>query len=191
MRILREPLVHFLIFGFAIFALSRIFAGSNATATGSGGEKTIIVTPEAMLKCGYVLDNLSPAELQQQINTYIREEVMVREARAQSLDTDDSTVRQALVTALERRLQYGAPDPAPPADSVLQDYLSQHATMFKTTDGKPPSLSNSNIHNAVLAAWNNDQRKAAIDAKYQELRQNYTVSVQMSATTKPAGAGKP
>jgi hypothetical protein len=160
-------------------------------ATQNGGEKTIIVTPAAMLKCGYVLDNLSDAEWKQTIDTYVREEVMVRQARELGLDTDDSTVRQALVTALERRLLNSAPDPTPPTDAVLQDYLSQHAATFKTADGKVPALSDANVHNAVLAAWMNDQRKATIDADYQKYRENYTVIVQASATSKPAGTDKP
>ena len=190
MRLLREPLVHFIIFGAAIFALSQIVGRSNGSGVATPGDRQIIVTPErvALLKSGYVLDNghdPTDAELQKLIDAYVREEVLVREARAQGLDADDSIIRRRLV----QKMEFAVADPPAPADAVLADYLAQHPAAFRKSDGTVPGLSD--IHNAVLAAWMNDQRKAESDQIYEKYRETYFVTVQMPATTSPAEAGKP
>ena len=186
MRILREPLMHFLILGAVIFTIS-MFVGHTASV-GTASDKQIVVTPDRveLLRSGFVLDyGRAPndAELQRLIDAYVREEVLVREARAQGLDQDDSIVRRQLV----KKMEFTVADPTPPADSVLADYLAQHPAAFRTPDGTTPALAQ--IHDAVLAAWMNDQRKAAIDEMYRKYLALYTVTVQTSAATKPAGAG--
>jgi hypothetical protein len=186
MRILREPLFHFLLLGAAIFGLSMLAGPGSGAGAGTAAGKQIVVTPEkvALLKSGYVLDNgrdPTDAEAQRLIDAYVREEVLVREARAQGLDQDDSIVRRQLV----QKMEFAVADPAAPADSVLEDYLSQHAAAFRKADGTTPALAE--IHGAVLAAWMNDQRKLAIDAMYQKYRAEYQVTIQTPATTQPGG----
>jgi hypothetical protein len=102
MRLFREPLVHFLIIGAAIFVLSLVTGrGTAGTGAASGGpvDRTVIVTAAEMslLSNGFVLDNgraPTDAELQKLVDAYVREEILVREARAQGLDRDDSIGRR-------------------------------------------------------------------------------------------------
>jgi hypothetical protein len=188
MRILREPLVHFLLLGAALFAVS-IFVGRGTGAGGGGGnDKKIAVTAEkaALLRSGFVLDNSrepTDAELQRLIDNYVREEVLVREARAQGLDRDDSIVRRRLV----QKMEFAVAEPAAPADAELEKYLAGHPEAFRTAEGKLPALAE--IHGAVLAAWMNEQRKAALDALYQKYRAEYQVTVDMPAAGKAGGGG--
>jgi hypothetical protein len=188
MRILREPLFHFLLIGAAIFGISMFVGRPSGATAAAPTDKQIIVTPAeiALLKSGYQLDfgrEPDPADVQRLVDNYIREEILVREARAQGLDRDDSIVRRRLV----QKMEFEVADPAPPADSQLQAYLDQHPATFRTTDGKIPALAD--IHGAVLAAWMNDQRKLAVDDMYQKYRAGYQVTIQASATSPTTKAG--
>jgi hypothetical protein len=186
MRILREPLTHFLLLGAAIFLISLFSGRGSSTSALAPTDRQIVVTPQqiGLIRNGYVLDNNrqpTDADMQRLIDAYIREEILVREARAQGLDRDDSIVRRRLV----QKMEFAVADPPPPADSELETYLAQHAAMFRTPDGKVPALAE--IHGAVLAAWINDQRKPAVEEMYRKYRGLYQVTVQTPPATKPAG----
>lgn len=187
MRILREPLVQFLLLGAALFALTLLGRGGGA---GGGSDKTIVVTADkvALLKGGFVLDNgraPTDAEVRRLIEVYVREEVLVREARAQGLDRDDSIVRRRLV----QKMEFAVAEPPAPADAALEKYLAQHPESFRTAEGKLPALAE--IHGAVLGAWMNERREAALDALYEKYRAEYRVSVDMPAAGRAGGGGGP
>lgn len=190
MRILREPLLHFLLIGAAIFALSMLTGRGSSSGGAPASDKQIVVTPDkvALLRNGYVLDNNrepTDADVQRLIDAYVREEILVREARAQGLDRDDSIVRRRLV----QKMEFAVADPPPPPDSELETYLTQHPDAFRKSDGKVPTLAE--IHGAVLAAWMNDQRKQANEEIYRKYRAQYQVTVQMPPTTKASGSSAP
>jgi hypothetical protein len=191
MRLLREPLVQFLLLGSALFALSTFVGHGSGAGGGTVSDKQIIVTPQqvALLKSGFVLDNgrePTDADLQRLIDAYVREEVLVREARAQGLDRDDSIVRRRLV----QKMEFAVPEPAAPADSVLEEYLSRHPAAFASAGRKTPALSQ--IHGAVLAAWMNDQRRKELDEIYQRYRAEYQVTLQQPpSNTNPTAGGTP
>jgi hypothetical protein len=147
-----------------------------------------VVTAEkvALLKGGFVLDNgreATEADAQRLIDMYVREEVLVREARAQGLDRDDSMVRRRLVQKMEYAVAY----PAAPPEAELEKYLAGHAEAFRKADGGMPALGE--IRGAVLAAWTEEQRKGALEALYQKYRAEYRVTVDMPATRKAGGGG--
>ena len=188
MRMLREPLLHFLVLGAALFALSLFVGRGSGAGGGVGSDRQIAVTAErvALLKSGFVLDNgraPTEAEVRRLIDLYVREEVLVREARAQGLDRDDSIVRRRLV----QKMEYAVAEPPAPADAELEKYLAQHPEAFGTPEGKLPALAE--IHGAVLAAWTEERRKAALDVLYQKYRGEYRVTVDMPATGKAGGGG--
>jgi len=130
-RLLREPLLHFLLLGAALFA---------ASSWGSGGfeigSKSIVVTQGR-------LDHLATAfartwqrpptqrEMDGLIQEYVREEVYAREAVALGLDRDDLIIRRRLRQKLEV-VSEDLAAPAEPSTEKLQAYLKAHASTFAT-----------------------------------------------------------
>ncbi len=128
-RLIREPLVHFLLLGAAIFALSR-FVG---TESGPRRADTILVTQsnidrmiEAFARTW--LRPPSQAELRGLVDDYVREEAAYREAVAMRLDVDDTIIRRRL----RQKLEFLTHDlaAAEPTDEQLRAYFDQHADDF-------------------------------------------------------------
>src|SRR5688500_15398998 len=93
----REPLVHFVLLGAALFALHGWL-----NARGAPGTDTIVIDRGQVehLGAGFArLRHRAPTgpELQGLIDEAIREEVFYREAIAQGLDRDDEIVRRRMV----------------------------------------------------------------------------------------------
>ncbi len=129
-RLIREPLVHFLLLGAAIFALSR-FVGTESQRARTD---TILVTQgnvdrmiEAFSRTW--LRPPAPAELRALVDDYVREEVAYREAVAIGLDQNDTIIRRRL----RQKLEFIAHDlaMAEPTDEQLQAYLDQHGDDFR------------------------------------------------------------
>ncbi len=128
--LLREPLVHFLLIGAALFALAR-FTGSPAAQ----GPTHIVVTAQT-------IDGLvqgwqrtwgrppSPQELDGLIEDHVREEVLYREALALGLDRDDTIVRRRLRQKVEFLFEDLA-EQREPTEAELQAYLAAHAETFR------------------------------------------------------------
>jgi len=98
-RILKEPLLHFLAFGFLLFLVFEFVASDEDEAMNS---KTILVDRDTLLTfiqyqsktfepnlAAVRLDEMSDAELQVLVDDYVREEALHREALALSLDNED------------------------------------------------------------------------------------------------------
>jgi hypothetical protein len=127
----REPLVHFLLIGAALFALNAWLRPASAPA--AGGE---IVVTEARIR------NLAQSfgrtwqrpptreELDGLVESYVREEVMVREALALGLDRDDAIIRRRLQQKVEFVSEEAAAL-AKPSDGELDAYLKAHADVFR------------------------------------------------------------
>ena len=101
MRVIREPLFHFLILGAVIFAA---YSFVTRHKTDKPGE--IVVTQAAIenLVTGFTRTWQRPPtedELQGLVRDYIREEAAYREALALGLDRDDMIVRRRLRQKLE------------------------------------------------------------------------------------------
>jgi hypothetical protein len=129
---LREPLVHFLILGAALFALDAWLrpAASTSAATAE------IVVSEARIR------NLAQSfartwqrpptreELEGLVESYVREEVFYREALALGLDRDDAIIRRRLQQKVEFVSEQAAAL-ARPTDAELAAYLAANAAAFK------------------------------------------------------------
>jgi parvulin-like peptidyl-prolyl isomerase len=128
-RLLREPLLHFLLIGAALFLL---FGVSNG---GSSGAPRKILISEARTKA--LAENFAAvwmrppttAELKGLIDDYIAEEVYYREAVAMGLDQDDTVIRRRLRQKMEF-ISESVADSVEPADAQLQEYLAQNAGKF-------------------------------------------------------------
>lgn len=129
-KLLREPLLHFLVLGAALFALANWSDDPAGPA-----EDRIVVTPGRIehLAAGFRRTWQRPPteqELQGLIDSHIREEIYYREALALGLDKDDTIVRRRLMQKLEF-LTAEISDAVTPSDDELQAYLQQHADTFR------------------------------------------------------------
>jgi len=108
-RFLKEPLVHFLTAGLALFVLFGLVNDGKTPDT-----KVITVDHDALMTfiqyrikafnpviAEQRLRSLPDEELQDLIDDYVREEVLYREAIAIGLDEDDYVIRRRLVQKLE------------------------------------------------------------------------------------------
>jgi len=127
--LLREPLVHFLLAGLAIFFFYGVF---NRTV--DVGDRRIVVTEAQVqrLATQWVQTWQRPpsaAELDGQIRDYIKEEIYYREALRLGLDKDDMVVRRRLRSKMEF-LATSEAENAQPSDADLQKWLDQHAAKY-------------------------------------------------------------
>ena len=128
-KLLREPLVHFLILG-ALLLLASNFVNKRT----SGDSRKIIVTPGQIehLDDTFTRANQRPPtkeELEGLIRDYIRGEVYYREALALGLDRDDAVIRQRLRTKMEFISEDVAAQVVP-SENQLRAYLKEHPDRF-------------------------------------------------------------
>src|SRR4051812_42852496 len=101
MKLLREPLLHFLVLGALIFAGYKFL---NRHRTDKPGEIVITQGTVENLVTGFTRTWQRPPteqELTGLIRDYVREEAAYREALAMGLDRDDTIVRRRLRQKLE------------------------------------------------------------------------------------------
>ena len=127
----KEPLVHFLAIGAALFLFFHFSSGS----AGPGGQRIVITAGQIEhLAAGYTRAWQRPpteAELKGLVDDWVREEVAVRQAMATGLDRDDTVIRRRLRQKLEFLVEDSV-EAAPPTDAELQAWLVQHAEHFRT-----------------------------------------------------------
>jgi hypothetical protein len=113
LRLLKDPLVHFLLIGAALFGVSA-WRGEIIRA----GRERITITAEQVSKARNTAAlaqgrELSPAESNDLVESMVREEVLYREALTLGLDKNDDEVRRRLV----EKMNYLTQDLADPASS--------------------------------------------------------------------------
>jgi hypothetical protein len=129
-RWVREPLVHFVIIGAAMFV------AFHWRGAGGPGSNRIVITPgrvEAIVAGFTRTWQRAPTEeeLKTQLDEYVREEIAAREAMAMGLDRDDSIVRRRLRQKLEFLAEDTA-DEGRPTDAELQAWLDVNGERFRT-----------------------------------------------------------
>ena len=130
MKLLREPLVHFLILGAALFLLFGVVGGPDQEPV-----ERIEVTEGQI---GQLIETFTAArqrpptgeELQGLIDDHLREEIYYREALAMGLDRDDTIVRRRLRQKLEF-LTDDVVETADPTEQDLAEYYREHADDFR------------------------------------------------------------
>ncbi len=130
-RILREPLLHFLLIGAALFGVYRV-AGDRAGSENSSDR--IIVTSAGIerLATRFARTWQRPPtlrELEGLVDEHIREEVLYREAQKFGLDRDDTIVRRRMRQKMEFLLS-DVSEPAAPTDEELQAFLDENEARF-------------------------------------------------------------
>ena len=130
MKLLREPLLHFLFIGAAIYLLYGLFA----TPIPKSLDNTIVVSTgeiEWMKSSWQKRWNRAPTaeELDGLTQQYIKETVLYREALIMGLDKHDPVIRRRL----SQKLEFLAKDLValtPPTESELQAYFDQHQQRY-------------------------------------------------------------
>lgn len=128
---LREPLIHFLIAGAAIFTIYG-WAG-NAVDDDS---RRIVVGEEQVQRLASMWSQTwqrppNAKELDGLIRDYIKEEVYYREAKRLGLDEDDAIVRRRLRSKMEF-LATSEAENMTPADAILQTWLDKSPARYAT-----------------------------------------------------------
>jgi len=126
----REPLVHFLVIGAALFVFYDL-----TREQGSEAPNRIVMSSGQVeqLAANFKRTWMRPAtetELAALIENYVRDEVFYREALAMGLDQSDSVVRQRMRLKLEFLLEDLSSEEV--TDEVLLRYLQEHPDAFLT-----------------------------------------------------------
>jgi hypothetical protein len=126
--LLKEPLLHFIVLGVALFLLDEVRGGgseSNRIVIGSG--------QIAYLAAGFERTWTRPpseAELKHMLDEWVREEIAVREAFAAGLDRDDTVIRRRLRQKLEFLLEDSA-DLQTPTPAEQRAWYAEHADALR------------------------------------------------------------
>lgn len=128
--LLREPLVHFLIGGLALFALYGLVGQPDEAQS-----RKIVIDKDtiATLAAQYEATWQRPPtqeQLSALVNDHVREEVLYREGLSLGLDRDDAVVKRRLSQKVEvLSEEYGGSKV--PDDRDLQAYLEKHADTYR------------------------------------------------------------
>jgi len=130
MKLLREPLVHFLLLGAVLFLVFGIVDDSEESSL----DRIVVAAGQvAQLTEAFARTWQRPPtveELDGLIEDHIREEVYYREAMAMGLDRDDTIVRRRM----RQKLEFVTDDLVAafdPTDEQLETYLDEHPDDFR------------------------------------------------------------
>ncbi|MEJ2472219.1 MAG: peptidylprolyl isomerase, partial [Desulfuromonadales bacterium] len=133
-KLIREPLVHFLIIGAGLFLLYAWKVNPAALQGGSQSD-TIIVAQETInqLVAAFTRTWMRPptaGEVDNLIENHIRDEIYYREAVAVGLDRGDAMIRRKLRQKMEFILEDIAAQ-SEPTDAELQNFMQEHPEKYR------------------------------------------------------------
>ena len=125
----REPLVHFLVAGAALY-VALTWGGSPVDPS----SRVISVGPEEQAQIALTFERTmgrapTDAELDAAITRYVRDEVLYREALRLGLDQGDAVVRQRMVSKMDMSASL-ATELAEPDELVLLAYFEDNAARY-------------------------------------------------------------
>lgn len=163
-RLLRDPVLHFIVAGGALFLVTRFIAGPEQVQD----SQVIRVDRESLLvwmqyqanafdaqSFERALDNMAQAELEELIDDYVTEEVLYREAAALGLDRSDYIIRQRMVDKMRFLLTDLAGTETVPATAELQSWLEANRALYRIE----PSASFTHVF--IDAAGKSDEQALA------------------------------
>jgi len=130
-RWLREPLLHFLLIGIAVFA---VYAYTHRGRGGVESSRQITLSLDELGQMDMYFESQwhrrpTPAEFQAMVEDKIREEVLYREALAMGLDKDDTIVKRRMA----QKMQFLAEDVAAahePSTAELRAWFEKNGNKF-------------------------------------------------------------
>ncbi len=137
-RLLREPLIHFLLIGAVLFGLYGLTqSGRPATAP----SKEIRLSLDELAQLTLLFQSQwrrppTPQELERMVENKVQQEILYREALAMGLDKDDEIVKRRMA----QKMQFLAEDVAAarePTTAELKSWFEKNSAKF----AQPPRLS--------------------------------------------------
>jgi len=127
-RILREPLLHFLLLGLVLFAYY------GRVAPDDDGKRRIVVTQAEVDLLSTQFQGTwnrppSPVELNGLVDSYVRDEILYRAGVALGLDRDDAVIKRRVRQKLDVLFEESVAQ-RPATDADLQAYLDAHPATF-------------------------------------------------------------
>lgn len=168
----REPLILFVVIAALLFGVHALRSRDDATAPAR-----VVVTAETVAELAVAWEELrgrppGPEELRGEIERWVRDEILVREAVALGLGEDDTVVRERLARKLERHA-VGVEPPTPTEEEVRAFYEANRERWG--ADGWTPPLEQ--VRSVVEMELAEERRRAALDAFYREVRSRYVVEL--------------
>ncbi len=149
-KISREPLVHFLLIGFAIVGLTLL----KDTPLSEPPTNTIVVDEKNLVqffqyqasiaeadRAALALSTMPEQQRAQLIEAFVREETLFREGQTLGLDSNDRAIRQRVVQKTKFALEAFAIDSTAPSTKELQAYFASHRDKYAIA----PSITFSHI----------------------------------------------
>jgi hypothetical protein len=137
-RLVREPLVHFVIAGAVLFSVFQALGGEP-----EADDATIVIDRRALLAhmqyranafepeaFGALLDAMTPDERQALIDDYVREEALYREAEALGLRENDYIIRQRMVQKMSFLMGDLAVAGEAIDEAALEDYFARNREAY-------------------------------------------------------------
>lgn len=129
-RLLRDPLVHFVLLGLVGFGA---YSWVGSPDPGRDDAVRISATEIRRLAEGFRLTQgraPAPDELSALVNAEVRRRVLYREALALGLDENDTVIRQRLIEKMQFLMQ-DTEVPPEPGEDELRSYLQAHREQFR------------------------------------------------------------
>ncbi len=129
-KLLREPLIHFLLIGLALFLVFKIAGGEESQSpdeivVSQGAIESLIMSWE---KTRQRLP--TPREMEGLVESYIKEEVLYREALAMGLEKEDTIIKRRLGQKM-RFLFEDVADQGQVTEEQLNKYLAENAENYR------------------------------------------------------------
>jgi PPIC-type PPIASE domain len=129
-RVLREPLLHFLLAGAALFVLYGWMGGGAAERP-----ERVVVTTAQVERIAATFERTwmrppTPEDLRGLVDDFVNEEILYREAVALGLDRDDLIVRRRMRQKMEF-LNDGLADEVTPDADTLRAFMEENAETYR------------------------------------------------------------
>ena len=131
MKLLREPLLHFLVIGARLFGVFQLRQRRRRARRPTRSSSAPARSPA----CGAIFSRTwqrppTAKELDALVNEHIRDEVLYRQGVAMGLDKDDAVIRRRIRQKMEFVADMAAD--AEPTDAELKAFVAEHPEWFRS-----------------------------------------------------------